>query len=72
MTPSLKCLPHNHEDLGSVPNIHMKIWEYCHRPEISALGRQRQEDPWSSLAGSAILVYLGNPETLSENKAKQK
>lgn len=56
---SLKWLPHKPENLGSSLRIHMKNQAWWLALVITALGRQRQEDPW------CLLVNQPNLKTMS-------
>lgn len=35
-----------HEDLSSIPGVHIKCQTGQYVPIIEALGKQNQEDPW--------------------------
>ena len=54
MTPSVQCLLCKHEDLSS--DSLNKEMDMVVTASIPVLGRQRQEDPWGSLAGPAELT----------------
>lgn len=48
MAQSVKCLPGKQGNLSSGPQNSGKAG--CHMPIFQGLGRQRQEDPWDSMA----------------------
>ena len=67
-----KYSPYMCEDLSSIPRTHMTIpmcsGMYC----IPALGRQRQEAPWGSLASQSSLIgELHTNETLCLSVGRQ-
>lgn len=46
----VKHLPHKHKDLSTVPRTYTKIQVRQYMSIILALGKQREADPWGSLA----------------------
>jgi hypothetical protein len=54
----VKHSPCNHKELSSVSGTYMKIQACCCILITPALGRQRQEDPWSSLARYSLAALV--------------